>query len=97
MVVAEATRKNAKQVGFVEHKEVVQAIAANGTDEPFAVRVLPGRLSSRRDFLDTHVVNASPEILVVNVVPIPEQEPGDFVIMPKERPLRVTEQGHSPR
>jgi len=43
VVIVEVPGKDAKQVDFVEDNEVVQAVAANGANEPFAVRVCVSR------------------------------------------------------
>ena len=57
VVIVEVPGKDSTQVGFVEDDEVVQAFAANGTDESFAVRVLPGRLGGSGNFLDAQVLD----------------------------------------
>ena len=46
VVVGEIVSQHATQVRFVQHHYVVEALAAEGSDEAFHVRILPGsRLS----------------------------------------------------
>ena len=41
VIVAEVGRDRPTEAGLVEHDDVVQALAANGSDDPFDVRPLP--------------------------------------------------------
>ena len=51
------------QVAFVQHDDMIQTLSPYGADEPFAVRILPGRAWSGRDFFDVHVFGSSPEFM----------------------------------
>ena len=42
-MVAEVVRKDAAQMFFVQHDDVVEALPTYRADDPFAIRVLPGR------------------------------------------------------
>ena len=46
--------QQATQVGVVQHHDVVEALAAEGADETFHVRILPRRPRRRLDFADPH-------------------------------------------
>jgi hypothetical protein len=43
VVVDEVPAQQATQMGFVQHHDVVEALAAEGADEPFHVGILPRR------------------------------------------------------
>ena len=43
VVVEEILAQQPTQVGVVQHHDVVEALAAEGADEPFHVRILPRR------------------------------------------------------
>jgi hypothetical protein len=40
-------------VAFTQDNEVIEALATDGVDEPFGVRILPGRLGRGEDLPDT--------------------------------------------
>ena len=43
VIVIEIFRKNAAQMSFVEHDDMIETFSAYRTDYPFAVRILPRR------------------------------------------------------
>jgi hypothetical protein len=52
VVVNEVVTQEAAQMGFVQHHDVVEALAAEGADEPFHVGILPRRPRRCLDFMD---------------------------------------------
>jgi hypothetical protein len=54
VVVDEVPAQQATQMGFVQHHDVVETLAAEGADEPFHVGILPRRPRRRLDFVDPH-------------------------------------------
>ena len=63
VVVAEVRAQQAAQMGFVQHHHVVEALAAEGADEPFHVGILPRRgavLTSWISMVWTRLENAPP-------------------------------------
>ena len=61
VVVEEVVTQQAAQMGFVQHHDVVEALAAEGADEPFRVRILPRRPRRRLDFMDPHGLDSARE------------------------------------
>jgi len=61
VVVDEVLAQYAAQVGFVQHHDVVEALAAEGADEPFHVGILPRRPRCRLDFMDPHGLDSARE------------------------------------
>ena len=43
VIVVEITRKDAVQMPFIQHDDVVEALSPYGADDAFAVRALPRR------------------------------------------------------
>jgi hypothetical protein len=48
-------------MGFVQHHNVVEALAAEGADETFHVGILPRGPMRRLDFMDPHGLDAARE------------------------------------
>ena len=61
VVVDEVVAQQATQVGLVQHHDVVEALAAQGADEAFHVRILPRRPRRRLDFVDPHGLDSARE------------------------------------
>jgi len=61
VVVGEIVSQHATQVRFVQHHYVVEALAAEGSDEAFHVRILPRGPRRRLDFADPHGVDSARE------------------------------------
>jgi hypothetical protein len=61
VVVDEVLAQQATQMGFVQHHDVVETLAAEGADEPFHVRILPRRPRRRLDFVDPHGLGSARE------------------------------------
>ena len=54
MVVGDVAAENSAERLLVEDQDMVEALSTNGPDQPFAIRILPGRARRRR----TQVVSA---------------------------------------
>ncbi len=74
VIVRKVTRENSTQVIFAEHDDVVQALSPNGSNNPFNEWILPGRSWGRHNLLDAHLLNASPEVVSVDAISIPNHE-----------------------
>ena len=80
VIVLEVARQNPPQVSLVEHDQVVEALSAYGYNHSFAIGILPGRAKGNDHLVDTHVLDAQPEILAVDAVSIPAQETRCLVV-----------------
>ena len=54
MIVIEEISKVPVKTSFVEYNDVVQALAANGSDDPFDILTLPRRAWGGQDLFDPH-------------------------------------------
>ena len=61
VVVEEVVAQQATQVVLVQHDDVVEALAAQGPDEAFHVRILPRGPRRRLDFVDPHGLGSARE------------------------------------
>jgi hypothetical protein len=61
VVIDEVPAQQATQMGFVQHHDVVEALTAEGADEPFHVRILPRRPRRCLDFMDPHGLDSPRE------------------------------------
>jgi hypothetical protein len=52
VVVEEVLAQQAAQMGFVQHHDVVETLAAEGADKTLHVRILPRGPGRRLDFVD---------------------------------------------
>jgi hypothetical protein len=52
MVIAEVAGKDAMQVSLAEDEHVIQALAADRTDEPFREGILPRAVRRGEDLID---------------------------------------------
>ena len=52
-------------MGLAQNDEVIEALAADGADDPFGERVLPGCSGSDDQFANSHVGHAPGEALAV--------------------------------
>ena len=74
VVVAEISSQVATERAFVPDDDVVEALAADGADDPFDERVLPRRVRGREDFLDPQASYRATERLAVDAVPVADEE-----------------------
>ncbi len=63
-------------MGFVQHHDVIEALAAERADETFHVRILPRRSRRRLDFADPHAFHPARELDAVDPVAVTEQPVG---------------------
>jgi hypothetical protein len=73
VVVGDVSAHQPPEVPFMEHEDVVQALTAEGADDPFGERVLPGRSGSDDHVVNSHVGQAPGEALAVDGIPIAEE------------------------
>jgi hypothetical protein len=57
-------------MSFVQHHDVVEALAAERADETFHVGILPRRSRRRHDFADSHAVHSTRELDAVDPVAV---------------------------
>jgi hypothetical protein len=60
-------------MGLVQHDDVVEALAAEGADEPFHVGILPRRPRRCLDFMDPHGLDSARERDPVDRIAIAQQ------------------------
>ncbi len=60
-------------MNFVPNDDVIRAFAANGSDNSFAVRILPGRPGCDEHLLDSHVLQALSEVAAVDRITISKE------------------------
>ena len=58
---------------LAEHDDMVQAFAPNRTDQPFGIRVLPGRPWSDRVVADAHRLEAASEHGTIDTIAIADE------------------------
>jgi hypothetical protein len=73
VVVDEVLAQQAAQMGFVQHHDVVETLAAEGADETFHVRILPRGPRRRLDFADSQGVNSAREHDPVDRIAVAQQ------------------------
>ena len=61
-------------MSFVEDDDMIEVLAADGSDKAFAVRILPGRPWRTHDFFDVHVVDAISKDRTVDGITITNQK-----------------------
>jgi hypothetical protein len=74
VVVGEVGTQEPAEMRLVQNEEVVEALAANGADDPLDKRVLPGRARGDADLVDPHPFDSPHELLAVDRVSITKQE-----------------------
>src|SRR5512135_816802 len=79
VIVGDIGSEYATERFLAEHNHMIQALPANGTDEPFDIRGLPGRARSSEDFSDQHVCGLSPEGVAIDAITVAEQVAGSRV------------------
>ena len=47
MVIGDVVAKNSAEVPLVEDQDMVEALSTDGADQPFTIRILPGRVRRR--------------------------------------------------
>lgn len=79
VIIGEVQTQQALEVRRVEHDEVIEALAADGPDQAFDVRILPGRARGDAHLVDTEAFHTAPESFAVYIVTVTQQEPGSGV------------------
>jgi hypothetical protein len=74
MVVAEVLGQNAAQMVLAQHDHVVEALAADGSDDALDVWGLPGRTECDEPLLDPHVLHPILEVPAVDAVAVSQQK-----------------------
>src|SRR5262249_36376673 len=73
MILFQKSEDDPFAVGFIQHDDVVQALAAESTDPALDEGVLPGTLWCDEHFLDAQVSDALPEDRAVAAVTVADQ------------------------
>src|SRR5262245_49001190 len=73
VIIFEEGRDDPLEVSLVQHDDVVQALAAQGSDPAFDEGILPGTLRCDQHFLDAQVGDAPAEDRAVATVAVPDQ------------------------
>jgi len=83
VIVADVASKKSAEMLCPEYDHVIEAIAADGSDDPLRVWILPRATRCADDFFDTHRLHSSDELLAVYSIAIAEQVTRNFV--PRKR------------
>ena len=67
-------------MSFVEHDHMIETFATNGTDDSFAIRILPRRPGRDQDFVDSQALDAFLEIVAVDTVAIANEKTWGFFV-----------------
>ena len=80
MVIGEVPRQDSTQVPFVEDQDMVEALAADRTDQALDEWILPRAVWRREDFLDLHSRHAVAELLAIDLVTVAQEMGGRRVV-----------------
>jgi hypothetical protein len=70
MIIAEVVGQEPPQMALVQDEHVMQAFAADTSDEPFDVRILPRTPGGDDHFFDPHISHPLPKRGAIDAVPI---------------------------
>src|SRR5262249_7541735 len=73
MVITKVTFQNSTEMPLVDHDHVVQAFAANTSDNPFRIAVLPRASGRYRHLSDTQSLDSHCEIMTIDPITISYQ------------------------
>lgn len=73
MRVEDVSGQQAAQMRLAQDDDVIQTLAAEGSDQSLRVRMLPGTGRGRHDVRDAHAGDAAPEHVAVDRVTIPHE------------------------
>ncbi len=74
LIIVKIGSQNAAQAALVEDEDMVETLAPNGADQPFDISILPGRTSSREDFVDAHGARCCAKQLAVAGIAVAQKE-----------------------
>ena len=74
MIVVDVFAQDLSRVPIVEDDHVVEALAANASNDSFDVRALPWRARRRENLLDAESRDATFEVRPVDSIPVPQHE-----------------------
>jgi hypothetical protein len=73
VIVGELLGKDAAQVSLAEDDHVVEALAADGANDPLDEGILPGGSRRGEDLLDVERLDASTELVAVHTVAVAKE------------------------
>ena len=73
MIILKVASHNPSQMVLIQHNDMIQALAADGTDEPLDIGRLPGRPWRNHDFFDAHTLDPVAERLAVNAIAVSQK------------------------
>src|SRR3954453_17834063 len=73
MIIGAVSREVMFQAAFIEHDQVIQALASDAADHALDIRPLPRRTGSRQDLLDSHSLHLFYELMAEDAVAITQQ------------------------
>ena len=80
VIVIEIVRKNAMQMPFIQHDDMVETLSSYGADDPFTIRILPGRSWSDGNFFDIHAFHATCKIVSIDAITIADKKTWCFIV-----------------
>jgi hypothetical protein len=85
VVIPQVSGKKPSQMPLVPADDVIQQLAADGTNQAFPIRILPGRTRRRHHFLDVQVSQAATHLGAVDAIAVAEH--GGIVGWEKTTPI----------
>ena len=73
MIVREVLAQDLAKMSFAQNDDVIRALSSHGSDAPFAVRILPGRMRTDRPVRDPHAINSTDEVVSIDPVVVANQ------------------------
>jgi hypothetical protein len=70
VIVGNVSSQHATQMPLTQNDDVIQTLAAQGPDQPFGERILPGARRRSHDFGHAHASDAAPERVSVDGIAI---------------------------
>ena len=79
MIICKVRRKKSFELTFIEHDDMVEALASDRADDTFDVGRLPGRAWRDEHFRDAEAVQPTPESFTVDGIAIAQQIMGSSI------------------
>src|ERR1700736_5773559 len=73
MIVVEISGNDTPEMAFVHYDQMIEAIAAQGSDQPLHERVLPRTSRRAEELFDPHALDPPLKCAAVNCIAIAEQ------------------------
>ena len=79
VVIAGIGFEDPAKVSFAEHDNMIEAVPADGTDQPLRISVLPGRSRRRGTIADAHGLQPPAHGMTIGRIAVPDQAMRHFI------------------